>query len=231
MTKGKEVLRKFGGWIYKRINGPVGFFIAGFIASMFFFSFCIFVFNFFDDFIKDDAGKVADIVYYGLIVALTALIAYIAYSKIKNINDAMRTEYLLRIDRRWCSKEMIDARIAIHKIYVKLTDGKWGHDTVLSMLSDKLVRELAGSKKREDISDYIHILNLLDFLETIGYLHAQGKLKTDEITELCGNSILYYSHIFKGIIERRQKRDPGFYEYFTKLAKEIEIDTLKPDIK
>lgn len=82
-------------------------------------------------------------------------------------------------------------------------------------------KALRLSLNEDNIRDYIYILNLLDFLETIGYLFETDKLSEKNIAELCGNSIVFYADIFEKNIKHRQIRDPRFYESFVKLAKKI----------
>jgi hypothetical protein len=56
------------------------------------------------------------------------------------------------------------------------------------------------------VTDFIYLLNFLDFLETIGYLHSEKAISLDGVRELLGNSIIYFYEIFSVYIEYRKRQ-------------------------
>jgi len=172
---------------------------------------------------KDHLTEVS-IVYFILAIFISTLILIAAYSKANQAIQNSRTNYLLRIDERWSSKEIIQAREVIHEIYLKVKQ-TYSEDTdekiIRKCISDNIC---ALSKNQSQINGFIRLLNFLDFLETIGYLYSIKAVSINEVNELLGNSIIYFFDIYKGYIRyRRAKcRDNKFYEHFEILKKGIE---------
>jgi len=64
------------------------------------------------------------------VVILTAVIAYIAYDQLKRLGDIAKNDFLLQIDERYSSPEIIEARSIINQYYIgamysKGKENKW----------------------------------------------------------------------------------------------------------
>lgn len=167
----------------------------------------------------------ASIVYYVLTISLSVSILFIAYIKASQAIKNSRTSYLLRIDERWSSKEIIEAREVIHEIYLKVKQNNPENTC------EKHIKECIGesiyaiSKYQSRISCFIRLLNFLDFLETIGYLYYIKAVSIKEINELLGNSVIYFFEIYMKYIKCRRDKcdDDKFYEHFEFLYNDIKI--------
>lgn len=127
------------------------------------------------------------------------------------------------MDERWSSQEIIEARIIIHNLYVaaklkmddnqKLINKKIGEDIV------KLNKSKNSVKQRK----FICLLNLLDFMETIGHLCSKNLLSTEEVRDLCGFSMKFNYQIFERYIRERRKRHkvPKLYQDFENLYNKL----------
>ncbi|HAT1883528.1 TPA: hypothetical protein ACRUL4_001975 [Legionella pneumophila] len=58
--------------------------------------------------------------YYIISLAITFIIVFIAYTKSKEALKQSRTNYLLKIDERFCRPEIIKAREIIHEYYLAI---------------------------------------------------------------------------------------------------------------
>ncbi len=68
---------------------------------------------------------------------------------------------------------------------------------------------------------FAHLLNLLDFLETISYFSKKDLISREELDDLLGNSLLFYFKIFrKWIYYRREKYNNN--SYYSELENLIE---------
>ena len=91
-------------------------FFAVFISPLFFWKF------FHIDLIVSDAKAIADefaFLYYVLITTITAIIALFTYKQFNHFNENLHAEYLLKIDERWGSVEIMKARSILHVLYLK----------------------------------------------------------------------------------------------------------------
>lgn len=171
--------------------------------------------------IKDNSQELEDnLAYYVLGLAASLFLIIIGFIKFDEANFHSKLNYLLSIDERWASLEIIQAREVIHRFYLdarKISDSPHEWKIIIG----------AGIKylHRNDnkVEDFIKLLNFLDFLETIGYLHYINAVTVYEVRELLGNSIVYYFEIFKPFIllRREETKDNKFYEHFERLYSKI----------
>lgn len=170
-----------------------------------------------------DQADEAALVNYILVFSISLALVIIAYIKIDEANRQARLNYLLRVDDRWASSEIILAREVIHLLYL---------DTYKIPPENKTCKERRfiigqGIKclnfNRDKVKEFISLLNFLDFLETIGYIYFAKGITLIEIRELLGNSIVFYYEIFEDFIEfrRTETNDKKFYEHFERLYKEV----------
>lgn len=159
--------------------------------------------------------------YSVLALFVSGILILLGYIKTQEAIEQSRINYLLRIDARWASPEIIRAREVIHKLYLDATKSHPQYENQqIKPLIAQAIMELHNNKTQ--IEEFIKLLNFLDFLETIGYLHSKKAITTEEVSELLGNSIIYFYDIFSVYIDyRRKTKDPGFYIKFEKLYLEV----------
>ena len=185
------------------------FVISIIIAAAFLFLFYYFKFEWV---LTEGKSQEVDYLYYTLIITLTIIVIFLACEKSDNALSQSRTNYLIKIDERWSSREIIKARIIIHKMYIntKTTHplkNNYCHDYdkfIESKLSEE-INMLSEAKEENKIEEFVYLLNFLDFLETIGYLESKNKIGLTEIEELLGNSIKFHFKIFENYIYNRRK--------------------------
>lgn len=160
-------------------------------------------------------------------MAITFIIVFIANTKSKEALKQSRTNYLLKIDERFCSPEIIKAREIIHEYYlaIRQENNEIEIDTLKQELGKKIVVISRDINCKEE---YIYLLNFLDFLETIGYLYVQKAVTVPELNELLGNSIGYFYEIFQPYIKHRRnsKANQKFYSQFEQLYKCVNKNVL-----
>ncbi|VEB35513.1 DUF4760 domain-containing protein [Legionella cherrii] len=163
----------------------------------------------------------SNLLYSVLALFFSTVLILLAYLKTQEAIEQSRINYLLRIDERWASPEIIRAREVIHKLYLdaKKLYPQYENQQIKPIIAQAIM-DLNDDETQ--IEQFIKLLNFLDFLETIGYLHSREAITTEEVSELIGNSIIYFYDIFSIYIAyRRKTKDPGFYIKFEKLYLEI----------
>lgn len=175
------------------------------------------------DFFKfsdNQTGQEHAFIYYGSIITLTLILAFIAYSKSNSALKQSKINYLLEIDERFCGSEIIHAREIIHEFYLTATElyPDFDNDQIKPIIG-KMINDIHNNIGRK--RDFIYLLNFLDFLETIGYLYVKKGVTIPELNELLGNSIVYFYEIYEPYIKHRRKKDPKFYDQFEKLYESV----------
>ncbi|MGQ3890944.1 DUF4760 domain-containing protein [Legionella sp. CNM-4043-24] len=170
-----------------------------------------------------------DLAYYILTVTLSTILILLASIKSQEAIKQSRTNYLLRIDERWSSPEIIRAREVIHELYLDAKElnpqFKENNEQIKAIISFGIMKLHDDKRKTEK---FISLLNFLDFLETIGYLHSQDSISTEEVSDLLGNSIVYFYDIFSIYIAyRRKSKDIGFYLNFEKLYLKVKTNCIQ----
>ncbi len=177
--------------------------------------------------LEDSQNFEAGLTYSILALFISGIIGLLAYIKTQEAIEQSRINYLLRIDERWASAEIIRAREVIHKLYL---DAKKLHPTYENQQIKPLIAQAIMDLNDDEtqIEPFIKLLNFLDFLETIGYLHSRKAITTEEVSELLGNSIIYFYDIFSIYIAyRRKTKDPRFYLKFEKLYLEVKTNCVQ----
>jgi len=140
------------------------------------------------------------------LVAVTGVLAAVAYKELnalseisrrsaeqlKELSSTARTDFLMRIDRRYSSEEILKAREIIAEI--KRKHGEYSSKRFQNEM--KNIKENKDQKKSYS-KEYVYLLNLLDLLETISYLCYKDHITPAQIHELFGNAIKNYQIIFK----------------------------------
>ncbi|HBD9375990.1 TPA: hypothetical protein KLD42_002906 [Legionella pneumophila] len=174
--------------------------------------------------LDDKQNFEAELTYSVLALFISVILILLAYIKTQEAIEQSRINYLLRIDERWASSEIVKAREVIHKLYLdaKKEHPEYENEQIKPIIA-QAIRDLNDDEKK--IKEFIKLLNFLDFLETIGYLHSRKAITTEEVSELLGNSIIYFYDIFSIYISyRRTTKDPGFYIKFEKLYLEVKAN-------
>lgn len=144
------------------------------------------------------------------ILLLTLVLIIVAWNQLRKFNNRSRADFLLRIDNRYGSKEIIKARAIIHGFYCLTRLNASNHETHIRKISDEIKK--IGIKV-EEADKFIHLLNFLDFLETIAYFANKNYITREDVSELLGGSMNYYYEIFSAwIYYRRHKyKDDSYY--------------------
>ncbi|KTD48122.1 hypothetical protein Lrub_1486 [Legionella rubrilucens] len=144
-----------------------------------------------------------------IIIFLTLIIVCAGWLQFQNLNRTSKSDFLLRIDERFSSPEILKARTIIHEFYC-LTNHK---DIDINKHIEKISKLVSNTKKRAgDSEKYIYLSNFLNFLESISYFANNNYVSIDDLDELLGGSIKYYYLVYKLLInERREKYNSEYY--------------------
>lgn len=167
-------------------------------------------FNFFDNRIKTHQPIIE--IHALSIIILTIVLVMIAWIQSKEILKTSRGDFLMRIDDRYGSPDIIKARKIIHDIYLqeipneddkKNNPTKWKdmQQDRMSIIIVKMEEDKSAYKSEE----FICLLNFLDFFETIAYFCNKGDISSQEVEELMGCSFRYYCNLFKKFIDSRRQ--------------------------
>jgi hypothetical protein len=159
----------------------------------------------------------------------TALLAGVAYFEFNRANKLSSNEFLLFISNRWSSPEIIKARQIIHTLFVqnyRSPESSTLNDYNCSLCkTSKDILELSR-KVGKDGSDFIYLLNLIDYLETISYFYERGDLDISDIQNTSGHNILFLYAVFQSYKDQRQKHDKTYFANIDKLYKDLKNSPL-----
>ncbi|HAU1673402.1 DUF4760 domain-containing protein [Legionella pneumophila] len=145
----------------------------------------------------------------GIVIILTALIVCAGWLQFTNLNQTSKGDFLLRIDTRYSSDEILKARTLIHKFYCQTKDENITDDRHVELIGNKI---LEIKYEESEAENFIILINFLDFLETIAFFVRKDYVSPKEVHELIGGSIVYYFKVFKPwIFHRRLKRNNNNY--------------------
>jgi len=177
-----------------------------------------------EDFTTGGDEQIALLHYSGMLLISIGVFA-VAYIQLSGLKKVARADFLLRIDSRWGSHEIIQARVEIQKYYIKFRaeyKGKpYDHKLCISYIQDEIHKTCMNSEKAQEA---VFLMNLLDFMETVSYFANHGKIAHKELSELAGYSVIFFYEVFeKWISIRRDKYGKKhYYREFEILAKTIE---------
>jgi len=155
----------------------------------------------------------------------TAILAFIAWIKFGGLEKINKSQFLMRIDERWASQQILDARIKIHKIYLEVREKP--HNKSCQCLPEicfQIGQEIILMSGNEtDAKDFINVLNFLDFMETIGFLVEKDYVNHEDLSALVGESLVFNFLIFQPyILHKRAKHNMQyFYIHFERLYDKI----------
>lgn len=201
-----------------KIIGRIAFCILLLASSMAFLEY-----YYIDNFTTGEKGELEKLHYVGILL-LTLSMVFVAYYQLSALNKTARSDFLLRIDSQWESSEIIKARKIIHEFYCDaLADQvgeKYDHAKCIEFIQGKIL-EIEHDKQKAE--DFIHLLNLIDFMETVSYFANKGKVDFKEVSELSGYSLIFFFEIFESWIKARRERfkKDHFYKELETLAKKL----------
>lgn len=180
------------------------------------------------------------------LIIFTGIIILVAYTQLSSISRTVKTDFLMKLDERYGSIEIIQARQIIHRYYRFSKDSNTdrAQETVRryriltnnNILSEnelielihwrqigKAIDKLSKASDPASQKEYILVLNLLDFLESISYYANNGHIEQKQIDDLMGISLVFFYAIFKLRIKKRREKYGinSFYEQFENLSKKI----------
>lgn len=186
-------------------------------------------FYFSDNFISGRIHELENF-HYASIVILTLILVWVAYSQLSGIYKTSKSDFLFRIESRWGSPEIINARKIIQQLYCEargeIKSEEYNHSLIIGSIQEK-IKEMG--KKAEKAEDFVALLNLLDFMETISYFTKNGSVSFKQVQELSGYSLIFLYEIFQKWIQVRREKygKPGYYCDFEWLVKKIQYNDTK----
>jgi hypothetical protein len=138
-----------------------------------------------------------------------------------------RAVVLLTLDERIGSEAMREGREATKSLTNKVdqkTEQEWTQlsGNELKRRRSEYYSELILQTKKDDIKEYMKLLDTCGFLETMGHVVRHNYIPFEDIYQLFSAMILTNANIFEGHIKkmRREDDDESLYEHFTWLADE-----------
>lgn len=154
-----------------------------------------------------------------LAVAAAALAAIYAGYQVRELRkaneDALKTEkarFLFMVDSMYEGAELSKARVLFYTKLIEIEkDVAKAHKEKKFIERQKIIHDefnTALFKAREDRpEDYLYMLKLCGFFETVGVLHFSGYIELKAIVELYGVSIIRVADAMKTHIEKRWEED------------------------
>jgi len=141
------------------------------------------------------------------IVIFTAILIWVAYSQLHKIREVSRSEFILHVNDRLSSSEIVSARVIIQELVCKIGDES--NENIAIKFSESM-QEMSKDKDRAEAYTRINIL--LSFMETIACLCNKHPDLFDDVYELPGILIdKYYALFEKHIIDTRYRNKNDRY--------------------
>lgn len=175
--------------------------------------------------------KHESIEFTALVFLATAVLAIIAYVELTRANSITENEFLLNISNKWGSPSIIRARRVLHNLFVDAYRSKKHKQKCKSCRYKDAMNDVAEAifalrtKKGVEGKKFIDLLNLLDFMEIVGFFWERKNIKTEDIDGLFGNSILFFYLSFLTFIENRQKYEENYFINFCNLSRALQKRT------
>lgn len=223
----KKIFKKFCKWVSKNTSKIITV-ISLIVLILIILSF---IDLFYQGYWEHNANDNTVILLYSIsIILLTIIIILIAYNQLNHLNltakksqDTNKNDFLLRIDNKYTSPEIIKARAIINQYYIatKYHMGKekqWIKDYSdknqiekkrIEMVADEIESLGKNSDVEQNSERHMYLLNFLDFLETIAYFCNQKAVDERQVSALLGDSLCFYYDIFENWIKHRQKKFGG----------------------
>lgn len=139
------------------------------------------------------------------VAIITALMAYLQFVK---LNRTAWGNLLAKLEQRYGSGEILEARKILHKIKIKY---KNNDDPINSIQTE--IANLRNKTDDESVNSYILIYNLLEFFESISYYEKIGYIDFHDVCEMFADISTLYSYFAKLIIDLDPEQNNHlFYE-------------------
>jgi hypothetical protein len=177
----------------------------------------------------------ADICQIGLFLAsiAAALFAYFSLRELRNEQrqhlQIAKASFLMEIDLRWDSEEIRKARrmyFAIGEDIKKIIaeENLVANDSIRQQKYREKWREALSQNRKADLDNYITLMALCGFFETVGLMVSRDYVKLDEIDALLRGPILGIDDCFRDHIKDRCNEmgvPNGLYEHALKLCDSV----------
>jgi hypothetical protein len=153
-----------------------------------------------------------------------------ARDDIEQQSNLAQATFLFNLDRRWESSEMWNGRKLFRDLNEKLKKTVSGAHPMLGdgqkreRLHEEFAKELANLRATKP-EDYMAIMRLCGFFETVGLMVEMGYVPLKEIDELLRGPIMATKHCFGLHIKERQNETGvpnGLYEHALNLSDMVE---------
>lgn len=147
-----------------------------------------------------------------LLFGVVAIGAVLSFRQLRMLAKQAKATFLLELDRRWESNEMVPVREAIseHRSFIErkirtdhsdLTDDQ-KREKYKELFADEL-----DALEKSNFERYSKFLRAWGFLETLGYLVKNKYLKPEEVDSLLGYSILQVDDMSRAHILKRDAEE------------------------
>ncbi len=160
------------------------------------------------------------------LIILTALIVYVAWVQLSGMSKTAKSDFLLRIDERYNSKEILRARTIINNIRCKIKKGNSDKEELNNEIAKKIMSMRDEEGKSEE---YISLENYLSLLETIAYFTNEEHLSSEEFEKLLGEAIIGDFIKFKELISYYIKKDKYAYSELITLVHKMSCPDCRKD--
>lgn len=169
----------------------------------------------------------------GITAAVGIGIILMAWYQLSHMVKTSKAALLEQLDRRWSTPPMTGARHKAHQLIQEVETAHKEEPLEQRKLSEAVDFTGRLTKLREDLNtadDYLSLLEICSFFETVGFVAKKKYVNLQDIYELYGGSILLAHTLFDAYLEsqRHALRERGYmveakkhYEYFSWLAKEV----------
>lgn len=159
--------------------------------------------------ITDDQHFLADHItelHYFFIVILTFALVFVGYAQLHGIRKNTEGDYLMDIDKRYGSSKIIKARQIIRDCYCDVKKHNTGEDK--DYIRKEMAKRIGDIAVNEDKNneDYMLLMNLLDFLETVAFFANHNLIEPDQIKGLMGGSLVRYYNVFEKFLEYKENQ-------------------------
>lgn len=157
----------------------------------------------------DKDGEVHALLYFFSGVA-TAGIFFGSWHQLETINLKNKADFLLEIDRRWCSKEITAVRVELWEQYLKANKRAGMMGCYVLNISDRAEKNC----KKKDVE---HLFQHLNFLELLGAIGAVEYLDNEELKTIFGGKLELYLSFYKAYFDENQLKGSNAAKLLEKL--------------
>jgi hypothetical protein len=171
------------------------------------------------DFVTEKSDSIIKLHAAGIMI-LTVILILVAQCQLGHLSQTSKADFLLRIDERYGSMEIIKAKKVIHRFYCDTIENAKDREDHIRLIAEKI----RNFEKKGD-GRFIYLLNFLDFLETVAYFCNKKYISNKDVEELIGGSIEYFYKLFKIFIwsRREESQDCKYYCEIEMLAKKMGV--------